>query len=192
MDNPKLRDLSFAEVTEILSILDAAPRGGKVELRIGDSVLIVQLSGGTEASISPGDVERNHSSTTSAGAAAVPSASAGTRAVSGEQPQPATRSAIAAEPPATNDDAEREGLVAVNAPMTGVFYRAPAPGEAPFVTVGDEVAESDDLAIIEVMKLMNRIGAPCAGVVRAIEAENEQLVEFGRPIMWIQPAESDG
>ncbi len=62
------------------------------------------------------------------------------------------------------------------APLSGTFYRAPAPGEPAFVNVGDQVAAGDVLCIIESMKMMNKIESEVAGEVAAI------LIDDGRPI----------
>jgi acetyl-CoA carboxylase biotin carboxyl carrier protein len=78
--------------------------------------------------------------------------------------------------------------VAVRAPMVGTFYRASAPGAAPFVEVGSVVAEDQTVCIVEVMKLMNEVRAGCRGRVVAIHAENGALVEYGQPLIVIDPA----
>jgi acetyl-CoA carboxylase biotin carboxyl carrier protein len=77
------------------------------------------------------------------------------------------------------------GDVVVKAPMVGTFYRAPAPGEPPFVEVERDVQRDDVLCIIEVMKLMNSIPAPQAGRIKAILVENGHPVEFGQALMVI-------
>ena len=82
----------------------------------------------------------------------------------------------------------REGLVAVTAPMTGTFYRSPAPGEPPFVEIGDKVEPSSTVCIIEVMKLFNSIPAGVAGEVTDINIENEGAVTAGQTCIWIKPA----
>jgi acetyl-CoA carboxylase biotin carboxyl carrier protein len=69
----------------------------------------------------------------------------------------------------------------------GLFWRAPAPGAAPFVEVGATVEAGETVAIVEVMKLMNHVAAPVAGVVTAILVENGAPVEFGQPIVVIDP-----
>ena len=69
------------------------------------------------------------------------------------------------------------------------FYRAPAPGEAPFVEVGQAVEGSTVLCIIEVMKLMNSISAHRKGRVRKILVEDGEPVEFGQPLMIIEAAD---
>ena len=68
---------------------------------------------------------------------------------------------------------------AVVAPLSGTFYRAPAPGEPPFVKVGDRVAVGDALCIIESMKMMNRVRSEQAGEVAAVLVENGQAIETG-------------
>lgn len=75
----------------------------------------------------------------------------------------------------------------VPAPSLGTFYRAPKPGEAPFVAVGSRVAVGDPLCLVEVMKLFTTVNAPIGGTVVAIHAEDGDLVEFGQPLLSIDP-----
>jgi acetyl-CoA carboxylase biotin carboxyl carrier protein len=85
-------------------------------------------------------------------------------------------------------DAVPAGWVAVKAAMVGTFYRAPSPGEAPFAEVGDTVAAGQQVAILEVMKLMNEVTAEVDGRVARIDAENGDAVDHGSVLMWIEPA----
>ena len=80
------------------------------------------------------------------------------------------------------------GSVLVRAPMVGTFYRAPAPGAAPFVEVGQHVEPDATVCIIEVMKLMNSIEAGVRGTVRQIVVENAAAVEAGEVLVAIEPA----
>ncbi|MBK4733479.1 acetyl-CoA carboxylase biotin carboxyl carrier protein [Noviherbaspirillum pedocola] len=73
----------------------------------------------------------------------------------------------------------------VKSPMVGTFYRAAAPGAAPFVDVGSTVKEGDTLCIIEAMKLLNEIDADASGVIQQILVENGQPVEYGQPLFII-------
>ena len=73
----------------------------------------------------------------------------------------------------------------VSSPMVGTFYEAPAPGQKPFVGVGDTVQEGDTLCIIEAMKMLNQIEADKAGVVKAQLVENAQPVEYGQALFVI-------
>lgn len=75
----------------------------------------------------------------------------------------------------------------VTAPMVGTFYAAPAPGEPPFVSVGDEVSANQTLCIVEAMKLMNEIPAAEMGTVREVCLEDATPVEFGTPLFYIEP-----
>lgn len=78
-------------------------------------------------------------------------------------------------------------FVEVPSPMVGTFYRAPAPGEAPFVEVGDRVRKGQTVCIIEAMKLMNEIEAEISGQVVEILIQNGDPVEYNQPLMRINP-----
>ena len=73
----------------------------------------------------------------------------------------------------------------ISAPMIGTFYSAPAPGEAPFVQVGDEVEIGQVIGIIEAMKIMNEIIADRPGVVVDVIARNAEAVEYGSPLLRV-------
>lgn len=93
-------------------------------------------------------------------------------------------SAVAVADPADDD----EGTVLLTAPAVGVFYRAPEPGAAPFVAVGDEVEPGQQVGILEAMKLMNPIEAEQPGRVVAILVDDQAAVEYGQPLMRLAPA----
>ncbi|MBD2346352.1 acetyl-CoA carboxylase biotin carboxyl carrier protein [Anabaena subtropica] len=78
-------------------------------------------------------------------------------------------------------------LAEVPSPMVGTFYRAPAPGEAPFVEVGDRIRQGQTVCIIEAMKLMNEIEADISGQVIEILVQNGEPVEYNQPLMRIKP-----
>ncbi len=92
--------------------------------------------------------------------------------------------AAAAAPVANDDPASLPGAVA--SPMVGTAYLAPEPGAAPFVTIGQSVAEGDTLMIVEAMKTMNHIPSPRAGTVRRILIDDGSPVEFGTPLMVVE------
>ncbi len=75
----------------------------------------------------------------------------------------------------------------VESPSVGVFWRASSPGAAPFVEVGQEVTAGDTIGIVEMMKLMNNVAAGVDGVVTAIHIDNGGSVEFGTPLVTIEP-----
>jgi len=82
---------------------------------------------------------------------------------------------------------QADGFTRVEAPMVGVFYRAPQPGAPPFVEEGDTVAPGQTLCILEAMKLMNEIKAEAAGIVRQIYVGNAEPVEFGQLLFELEP-----
>jgi biotin carboxyl carrier protein len=89
-------------------------------------------------------------------------------------------------PAASAEDAA--GLVDVNAPMVGTFYRSPGPGEPPYVAVGTVVEESTQVCILEVMKLMSAVVAGSRGVVTEVCRENGTAVAYGDVLFRIRPA----
>ena len=75
----------------------------------------------------------------------------------------------------------------ITAPSVGVFWRSPRPGLPPFVEVGQRVQAGDTVCIVEMMKLMNNVAADVSGVVTAIHVENAEQVEYGTPLISIDP-----
>lgn len=107
-------------------------------------------------------------------------------------PQSLVAAAPVAAPPSVSaevDAADPEPEVlqghVVNSPMVGTFYRAPAPGAAAFVEVGQSVKPGDVLCIVEAMKMMNQIEADKAGVIGSILVEDGQPVEFDQAMITI-------
>ena len=98
--------------------------------------------------------------------------------------------AVAPEPAAASASSRPATWYAVEAPMVGTYYEAPAPGEPPFVKVGDEVAAGETLCIVEAMKLMNEITAEEMGTVREVCLEDATPVEFGTVLFYIEPHET--
>ncbi len=74
---------------------------------------------------------------------------------------------------------------AVNSPMVGTFYRAPAPGAKPFVDLGSSVKKGDTVCVVEAMKMMNQIEADRDGVIEAILVEDGEPVEYDQPMVVI-------
>jgi oxaloacetate decarboxylase alpha subunit len=97
--------------------------------------------------------------------------------------QPAPPPAGELEPVAPRNDA----FVRVESPMVGTFYRAPAPGSAPFVEEGDAIAPGQTLCILEAMKLMNEVKAEVEAVVRTINVANADPVEYGQLLFELEP-----
>ena len=98
---------------------------------------------------------------------------------------PAASAPVAAAPAASAAAAEVSGHQ-VRSPMVGTFYRSPSPEAKAFVEVGQSVKVGDALCIVEAMKMMNRIEADKAGVVKAILVEDGEAVEFDQPLIVIE------
>jgi oxaloacetate decarboxylase (Na+ extruding) subunit alpha len=103
-------------------------------------------------------------------------------------PAPAAPTPTDVAPPPGSEEASTDGLVRVEAPMVGTFYRAASPGAPPFVEEGAPVAAGQTLCILEAMKLMNEIKAELDGIVRNIHVANGDAVEFGQLLFEIEPA----
>jgi acetyl-CoA carboxylase biotin carboxyl carrier protein len=113
----------------------------------------------------------------------------------GLEPPPAAGSAAPAAPTpmdaAAPTDAAKTvaadpNVLDVRSPMLGTFYRAPKPGEPPFVAVGAAVEENTIVGIIEVMKLMNAVRAEVRGTVVEIPVKDGALVEYGEIILRVR------
>jgi oxaloacetate decarboxylase alpha subunit len=140
--------------------------------RIRELVRIVQESGIGEVTIEESGMRVSVRRSEEQPAVTVPGASIA--AAEDEQP-------LAPSAPPSN------GLIRVEAPMVGTFYRAPEPGAAPFVEEGQPVAAGQTLCILEAMKLMNEVKADIDSIVRAIHVENAQPVEFGQLLFELEP-----
>lgn len=78
-------------------------------------------------------------------------------------------------------------LLEITSPMVGTFYRSPAPDEAPFVEIGERVRKGQTVCIIEAMKLMNELESEVSGVIVEVLVQNGEPVEFGQPLMRVNP-----
>jgi acetyl-CoA carboxylase biotin carboxyl carrier protein len=109
-------------------------------------------------------------------------------------PAPAGAAAPVAEPAAPAAatlspaaDAGPPARPAVMAPLSGIWYGAPAPGSAPYINVGGEVAVGQVIGLIEAMKLFNEIKSDKAGRVARINAEDGKLVRAKQPLIEVDP-----
>lgn len=92
----------------------------------------------------------------------------------------------AAAPAVPVPSAPAEGQT-VTAPLVGTYYAAPSPDEAPFVSAGDRVAKGQTLCLIEAMKMLSEVPAPCDCVITEVLKENGALVSFGEPLFRYRP-----
>jgi acetyl-CoA carboxylase biotin carboxyl carrier protein len=105
------------------------------------------------------------------------------------QPIVAAAPAIVAPASTLAEVAEPEQVtgVTITAPMVGTYYGSPSPKEPPYVRIGDEVKPGDVLGIIEAMKIMNEIECEVHGRVARVMVQSAQPVEYGQPLMIIEP-----
>ncbi len=97
------------------------------------------------------------------------------------------RGAMSAARKAKPATPEEQGLVAIKAPMMGVFYRASSPDGPPYVEVGTRVEEGDIIGLVEAMKVFNEIVSEVSGEVVEVVAGNGDLVELDQPLVWVRP-----
>lgn len=165
-------ELTHSDVESILKIIDAAEHLNEIEIVHGSFRLhVVRETSGNSHSIGASRVTAVPHAPPQANPSSAPNQEQAVAA-------PAAPAASVEIPP---------GTVAIRAPMLGIFYRAPAPGEKPFVEVGQRVHADDTVCLIEVMKLFNSIRAGVDGEVVKICAENSALVEFDQVLICVKP-----
>ena len=179
-ESSNTKEDDYVDINQIRELVRVAQESGVGEI-------VVEEEGARIAVRMPG--ETGAAAAAAAGAAQAVAAAAGT---------PVTNAAASAadavesgSAPAAQNNADAgdhpANWYAVTAPMVGTFYEAPAPGEPPFVKVGDEVAANQTLCIVEAMKLMNEITAEEMGTVREVCIGDGEPVEFGTVLFYIEP-----
>jgi acetyl-CoA carboxylase biotin carboxyl carrier protein len=91
------------------------------------------------------------------------------------------------EPSAAGREPAPPSVPSIKAPLTGLFYASPAPGTAPYVQAGGEVAVGQVIGLIEAMKLFNEIKSDLAGRVIRVVAESGALVKAKQPLIEVEP-----
>ena len=169
-------DLNEDDVIQIIRYLDES-NFNELRLQLGDLRIVVNKTG----PVAP--LPEIDDSPTTGPQATLP-------------PPPAVEpSAITASPtsettPQVEEPTQGSQRTSITSPMLGTFYRAPAPGEAPFVEVGTMVDEDMTVCIIEVMKLFSTIKAEKRGRISRVSVEDGQLVEYGQ-VLFLLESESD-
>jgi acetyl-CoA carboxylase biotin carboxyl carrier protein len=168
--------LTAKDVAEIMRLLEESSFDS-LELQAGDLKLSLRRGGGESA---PSTASRSPSPVARARRETAQPDNPPPRAGEGDHAKHGGRGA---SPPPSDPS-----LADIPSPLLGVFYRAPKPGEAPFVEVGAQVEEDTVIAIIEVMKLMNSVRAGVKGEVVEVLADNGALVEYDQPLMRVRKA----
>jgi acetyl-CoA carboxylase biotin carboxyl carrier protein len=101
-------------------------------------------------------------------------------------PQQVSSSNSSNEEIAVEKSAQEDNLYEITSPIVGTFYEAPAPGESPFVKVGDRITPETVVCIVEAMKLMNKIKAGVSGVIKEKLVKNEDSVQSGQVLFRVE------
>lgn len=94
---------------------------------------------------------------------------------------------LAEDVESTEVGAGAEGLIAVAAPLAGIFYDAPSPDQPPYVTKGEAVEAGQVVALVEAMKVFNEIHVEVGGVIEDILVAGGQAVQAGQTLMTLRP-----
>ena len=152
------------DIRKIKKLIELVEESGITELEVSEEEGSVRISRATVAA--PANVQYS-----------IPAAA----------PAPvAAPAAPAAAPAAPAAAPEEVAGHKIRSPMVGTFYRSPSPEAKAFVEVGQTVKAGDALCIVEAMKMMNRIEADKAGVVKAILVNDGEPVEFDEPLIIIE------
>ena len=95
--------------------------------------------------------------------------------------------AVSAAPVAAPAAAPAEEGPAITVPLVGTYYAASAPDQPPFVAVGDKVSKGQTVCLIEAMKMMSEVPAPCDCIIEAVLKDNGELAAFGEPLLRYKP-----
>lgn len=79
------------------------------------------------------------------------------------------------------------GGMTIDAPLVGTFYAAPSPESPPFVAAGDRVEKGRTVCLMEAMKMMSEVPAPCDCVIEEVLKANGELASFGEPLFRYKP-----
>lgn len=164
-DLKQIREIVELMAANDLTYFHSEQKGAKLELRRGSDLNTIK------------DLLKNMPVAAAAAPVAVASAPAAAPAVAAAAPSaPAASSTPSNEPVGPT----------INSPMVGTFYRSSAPGEKPFVNVGDIVDENSNVCIIEAMKVMNEIKAETRGTIARILVEDGKPVQYGQPLFELK------
>jgi acetyl-CoA carboxylase biotin carboxyl carrier protein len=160
---PGIRSIDLKDVRRLAQLLREAPEIGSIEVKgwFGTGVVITRTAAAPAAAV------------------AVP--------MPVSLPAPVQATDQGRQDTAARSTAPAAHLKEIRSPMVGTFYKAPEPGAEPYIKVGNRVTSGQTVCIIEAMKIMNEIEAEITGVVREINVEDSQPVEFGQVLFRVDP-----
>lgn len=186
------QNFGYRELLQLVELIESSSHFREFRFRSGD--LEIELRRGDAAQSTGLDGAPATPSARPATVSASAPAEATVRSAPENGPQTALRGnehlaapTAAKQSRATTPVEPIDGVV-IRSPMVGTFYRAPEPGAAPFVEVGQAVEAETTVCIIEVMKLMNSLPAGCNGSVARILVDDGDAVEYGQPLIVVRPA----
>jgi len=94
---------------------------------------------------------------------------------------------VAAVPAAASGEGDASGIFTIKSPMVGTFYVRPNPKAEAFVQVGTVINPSTVVCIVEAMKVFNEIPAECSGTIVEVLADDQEPVDFGKPLFRVKP-----
>jgi acetyl-CoA carboxylase biotin carboxyl carrier protein len=166
----KLSESDIAEITQLLRDADF----DDIELEWGDIYLRIARRSALGGVAAPAALA----------ASAIPapaSVAAYTTGSMEAQPQPEQSAAV------TEPSVAPAGIIEVKSALMGTLYRAPQPGDLPFVDVGTSVQLGDTLCLLEVMKVFTALKVETAGVIERVLVSDGDLVQYNQVIFWIRP-----
>lgn len=99
----------------------------------------------------------------------------------------AAPAAVASAPAAASVPAPKEEAKTINAPVLGTFYAAPGPDQPPYAPAGTQVKKGQTVCLLEAMKTMSEVPAPCDCVIEEVLKADGQLAAFGEPLFRYTP-----
>jgi len=180
-------------IDDILEVLQIVKETKDTELHIDTGEMKLSISRGKVSGTGSGFIEQGTVAQAPAAQieAAEPAAVIAAPVAEPQADPQAEAQAEAAPVPAADVESEavsEEGLIAVTADVTSVFYRKPSPEDSAYVEVGDEVEEDTIICLLEVMKCFRQVMAGTRGRVEKICVESSDMVEEGTVMFLIRPA----
>lgn len=161
--------MNLKEIKEMINLMN---ENGLTELEIEKEGLRIRLKKGASGEMSIEGLKNQ--------AVFAPAPSADRNA-------PASVSAPAPPTEVAQKPAEGKARTEIKSPMVGTFYRSPSPESPPFVEINQTIEVGQVICIIEAMKLMNEIKSEIRGKIVDILVDNAEPVEFGQPLLLIEP-----
>ena len=175
-------------VEEIKELIQTFAESGReeIEAELDGNRLYLKRSADAQAQAVPANIPGFGPNTVYTGQGAqigqaahyITNGSGGTDVIGADAPGVAKSSAAVGEGGANTE--------MVKAPLVGIFYEAPAPGEEPFVKEGQKVKKGDVLCVIEAMKMMNELKADVDGTVKKVDVKDGDAVEFGQVLFEVE------